>query len=593
VELRGAGGDGAPAPAAPERGAPEAAGQGAQELSVRVDARRLDAVAADVDQIVVGVSRRERRSRDLQRLEQALREGARLIQRGVAEAGLREDARPRALVEALERLRVIGVEFGRHARELRSESDRERTFAHALRDTLQDLRMVPAQTVLATLRPTVREVAGKLGKNVSLALSGGDVRLDRRVLDELKPALLHLVRNALDHGIEAPAARRAAGKPETATLAVRVEARRDHVVFTIQDDGVGLSPERLRSAAVRRGLVSAADAARLTDAEAAQLAFQPGLSTAAEVTALSGRGVGLDVVAEAARRLGGSVDVSFERGRGTTFALEVPLALSGATGLLFRAAGGLGIVPADAVERVLLVSAGDVQTVAGQPMLEVEGASVPYASMAQVLGVSGAPSATGATLAILVSSGGRRAALAVDEVLGEQAIVVSSLGRRMASARHIAGAASLDDGRVVAVLHPAHLLGASRVRQGSKEAPRARIVVADDALTTRAAVKAILEIAGFQVLPAADGEEALALARDPGCDLVVTDVQMPRLDGLGLTRRLKGDPRLSHVPVILVTSLDTSEDRAAGLKAGADGYLVKREVQSGKLLELVRQLLNA
>jgi two-component system chemotaxis sensor kinase CheA len=178
-------------------------------------------------------------------------------------------------------------------------------------------------------------------------------------------------------------------------------------------------------------------------------------------------------------------------------------------------------------------------------------------------------------------------------VLGEQAIVVTPLGRRMAGVRHIAGAAALDDGRVVAVLQPAHLVGATRASPAAKEAPRVRIVVADDSLTTRAAAKSLLEIAGFEVLAAADGEEALALVRDPGCALVVTDVQMPRLDGFGLTRILKGDGRLAQIPVILVTSLDSAEDRAAGLKAGADAYLVKREIQRGKLLELVRQLLPA
>jgi two-component system chemotaxis sensor kinase CheA len=599
VELRGAlaGAPGPAEPAAPApagRDAPEPGGARGQERSIRVDAARLDAVSADVDQVVVGVSRRERRGRDLQRLEQALREAARLVQRGLGEAGVREDARPRALVDGLERLRVIGVEFGRHARELRRESDRERVFAHGLRDALLDLRMVPAQASVGALKATVRELAAKLGKEVALRVTGGEVRLDRRVLDELKAPLLHLVRNALDHGVEAPEARRAAGKPAEATIEIRVEARNDHVVLTLRDDGAGLSPERLRAAAVQRGLVTTAEAARLTDAEAVQLAFQAGVSTATEITAVSGRGVGLDVVAEAVRRLGGTVDVSFERGRGTTFVLEVPLTMAGSTGILFRAAGGLGVVPADAVERVLLVSPGDVGTVAGQPTVDVDGAPVPFSTMAQALGATGGgPRDGGAAIALLVAAAGKRIVLAVDDVLGEQAIVVSPLGRRLAAARHVAGATALDDGRVVAVLQPAHLVGASRVTQAAQEAARPRIVVADDSLTTRTAAKAILEIAGFQVLPAADGEEAFALARDPGCDLVVSDVQMPRLDGLGLTRRLKADPRLSRVPVILVTSLDAPEDRAAGLKAGADGYLVKREVQRGKLLELVRQLLPA
>jgi two-component system, chemotaxis family, sensor kinase CheA len=223
----------------------------------------------------------------------------------------------------------------------------------------------------------------------------------------------------------------------------------------------------------------------------------------------------------------------------------------------------------------------------------VERDHVPFVPMAQILGASGAAKATGMAVALLVAAGGKRVAFAVDEVLGEQPIVVSALGRRMAAAPHIAGAAVLDDGRVVAVLQPAHLVGTARVPEQAKGPSRARIIVADDSLGTRAAMKAILELAGFLVLPAADGEEALALARESGCDLVVSDVQMPRLDGLGLTRRLKADPKLARVPVVLITSLDAAEDRAAGLDAGAEGYLVKSDVQRGKLLDLVRQLLPA
>jgi two-component system chemotaxis sensor kinase CheA len=594
VELRGAleaASRRAPRAAEPAEPPQQDAPRRGEQRSVRVDAGRLEAVAAGVDQIVVGISRRERRARDLQRQEQALREALRLMQRGLTEAGLNEETRPRASSDGLERLRALGAELGRHARELRREAERERVFAHELRDALQGLRMVPAQAVLASLRPTVRELAAKLGKDVSFVLAGGEVRLDRRVLDELKAPLLHLVRNALDHGIEPPEARRAAGKPPQATLEVRIEPRKDHVVITVRDDGAGLSPERLRAVAVARGLVSASEAGRLTDAEAARLAFQPGVSTASEITALSGRGVGLDVVAEAVRQLGGSVDVAFERGRGTSFVLEVPVTLSGATGLLFRAGGGMALLPANTVESVLLVAPGDVGTVAGQATVSVDGTQIPYSSVAQALGTSAGAPGTGGTVALLVGSGGKRVALAVDEVLGEYEIVVASLGRRLSSVRHIAGAAVLEDGRVVAVLQPAHLVGAVRPQEGARAPARPRIVVADDSLSTRAAAKAILEIAGFQVLPAADGEEALALAREPGCDLIVSDVQMPRLDGLGLTRRVKADPRLSRVPVILVTSLDAPEDRAAGLKAGADAYLVKRDVQRGRLLELVRQLL--
>lgn len=564
-----------------------------ERRSVRVEAARLDAVAADADQLSVGVSRRERIGKDLARTADALRDALLLVEQGLDDAGVPREPRPRALVEGLERLRDRGVELGREARELRREAERERLSARSLRDTLQELRMVPAEAALQALRPVVREVAAQLGKQVALELSGGEVRLDRRVLDELRAPLLHLVRNALDHGIEAPEARRAAGKREVALLAVRVESRGDRAVVTVRDDGAGISPERLRAAAVQRGAVSAEEAARLDDAAALRLALRPGVSTAAEVTALSGRGIGLDVVAEAVRHLGGGVDVSSERGRGASFVIDVPLMLTGTTGLLFRAGGGLALIATEAVERVLLVAPGDLGTVAGELTVCVEGDQVPFARLAQLLGGSGAPAGQGTAVALLVAASGRRVAFAVDEVLGEQAIVVSALGRRMASASHVAGAAVLDDGRVVSVLQASQLVGAARVPEEARGPTRARIIVADDSLGTRAAMKAILEIAGFLVLPAADGEEALALAREAGCDLVVSDVQMPRLDGVALTRRLKSDPKLSRIPVILVTSLDAAEDRAAGLDAGADGYLVKRDVQHGKLLDLVRQLLPA
>jgi two-component system chemotaxis sensor kinase CheA len=588
VELRRAlerNGDSAAPPRAPASGG---------DKSIRVLASTLDSLARQLELLALAESRHHRRARELSAAESSAREAIRGLEQASHAIRLAEVTAGRPELEgAVQRLRGVIGDLRRLARDGQRDSEQQRLAGAVLREDLRALRMVPAALVLEPLRRAVRDVAGRLGKKVDLELSGADVRLDRRVVDELRDPLLHLVRNAVDHGIEDPEARRAAGKPASGRLRVRVEPRGSRIGVMVEDDGAGLDLAAVREAAVRKGVIAAEAAARLSDAEAARLVFQPGLSTAREVTAVSGRGVGLDVVQATAQRLRGSVDVRHEPGRWTRFDFELPLTLAATSALLFRIGRDSAALPADGVERVLLLSPEDVGTVAGRPMVKVGDLQLPFAPLAQLLGL---PPGEGRTRrmqpALVVVLGAQRAVVAVDELLGQQDVVVSSLGNRAAKIAHLAGASVLDDGRVVAVLSVAEILRRVQPVAARAAGPaRPRVLIADDSLTTRAAMKAVLELAGFAVVPAADGEEAFALIRDQGCEVVVSDVQMPRLDGLGLTRRLKADPRLRSVPVILITSLDAPEDRAAGLEAGADGYLVKREVERGKLLELVRQLL--
>jgi len=287
------------------------------------------------------------------------------------------------------------------------------------------------------------------------------------------------------------------------------------------------------------------------------------------------------------------VDVTWVAGGGCSFTLDLPLTLATATGLLFRVGSVTAAVPAEAVEQVLWLPPQELSTVAGRAVALVEGVPVPVEPLSQALGLSGAaptPS-LGRLTCLLLSAGGRRAALSVDEVLGEEDLVVAALGSRLDGAPAVGGASVLPDGRIIAVLNPAELLHraqGSRARATGER--RLRVLVVDDSLTTRAAVRSMLEIAGYDVTPAGDGEEALTRLREAPCHLVVSDVQMPRLDGIALTRAIRGEPALARTPIILVTSLERPEDRAAGLQAGADGYLVKRQVERGSLLELVRQL---
>jgi two-component system chemotaxis sensor kinase CheA len=594
VEIRQAafpepgGPDPAASPAAPAGAAPAA------DKSIRVLASTLDSLSRQLELLAMSEARHQRRARELGAVETGTREAIRALEaaaQALRAAGL--GAARQELAEPVRSLRALAGEMKRLSREGQRDAEQQRLVAAVLREDLRALRMVPAALVLEPLRRAVRDLAGRLGKELDLVLSGGDVRIDRRIVDELRDPLLHLVRNAVDHGIEAPEARRAAGKDPRGRLRVSVEPRGNRVGIVVEDDGAGIDVAAVRASAVQRGALSEEEAARLGDGEAARLVFRAGLSTSRTVSEVSGRGVGLDVVQETVARLQGTVDLAFTRGQGTRFDLELPLTVAATAAILFRAGREVAALPADAVERVLLLSESSVGTVAGRPMVRVEEAQVPFVTLSQMLGVAGGEVKRKGQPVLVLQQAAQRVAVAVDDVVGQQDVVVSSLGSRLARVPHLAGASVLDDGRVVGVLAPAELFRRAQPSAARSVTARPRIVVADDSLTTRSAVKALLEIAGFTVLPAGDGEEAFALVREAGCQLVVSDVQMPVLDGFALTRRIKADPKLREIPVVLVTSLDAAGDRAAGLEAGADGYLVKREVEHGKLLELVRQLLPA
>ncbi|MBN1210638.1 MAG: response regulator [Myxococcaceae bacterium] len=574
--------------------------KGGVDQAVRVSVKTLESLGLQVEHLISGRAQQARRIDSLRDLLDSTHDTIVHLERASSQLSLTDNG------EALEPLRAgVGSLRGIQKRlvELLKDATREgeqlNLVAQVVRDDLRDLRMVPALQVLEPLRRTVREVASRLSKKVDLFIAGGDVRLDRRILDALKDPLQHLVRNAIDHGIEPTEARRAAGKSETGRLWVRVESRGTRIAVVVEDDGGGLSPAKVRATAVKRGLLTAEAAAKLADAQAARLIFQPGFSTRDKVTETSGRGVGLDVVLATAQRLQGAVDVSYTEGQGTRFTIDLPLTLASALGLLVRVGTSVLAVPSDMVERVFRLAPDDVGTVAGRVVARVEGEQLIFLSLAEAVGLPRLPLALEAgkmQTVMLLTLGKERVLYAIDEVVGQQEVVVRSLGPHLKGVAHLAGAAVLDDGRLVPVLNAPELLRAASPNTrgiAAGEIRRPRILVCDDSLTTRFAMKSLLEIAGYPVVTASDGEEAWEVLERTPCQLVVSDWQMPRLDGVGLTRRIRAHATLNRTPVILVTSLDSPEERAEGLDAGADGYLVKREVERGMLLQLVRQLLPA
>jgi two-component system chemotaxis sensor kinase CheA len=578
----------APPPASAARPGP---GQG--DRSLRVLASTLDGLAHRVEQLLLGEARQARRAREVGALEASAREAMRRLDQALQVLRVTGADQERAAIEAaLGELRELATGLRLMAREGLSESEQQRLTGALLRDDLRALRMVPAAVMLEPLRVAVRELSGRLGRPVELLLHGVEVRIDRRLVDELRDPLLHLVRNAVDHGIEAAELRRAAGKPPAGRLTVRVEPRGSRVGVVVEDDGGGLDRAAIRVRAAERGLLGDASGDAPSDAALARLIFTPGFSTAAEVTRVSGRGVGLDVVLEAVTRLGGAVDVRSEPGRFTRFDLDLPLTLSATAAILVRVGGDLAALPADAVERVVLLGPHDLAVSADGTTARVGDVSLPLASLAGLLGLAAAPPRGTLRPALLLAVGPRRALVTPDEVLGQQELLVGSLGPAAGSLPHLVGAAVLDDGRLVGLLNPAELLRRIPAAGRAAEPRGPRVLVADDAQTTRSAMKGLLEEAGFEVVVAEDGAQALRLAAELTPALVMTDVEMRPVGGLELARRLKADPALRAVPLVMVTSLDSPAARAAGMAAGADHYLVKREVARDELVALLRRLVG-
>lgn len=470
----------------------------------------------------------------------------------------------------------------------------------------RDLLMLPFSWLLDGIRQPLRDLSREQGKEVNLLIEGEAVELDRRVLSELKAPFLHMLRNSLDHGIESPAERQAAGKPRVATLAVRIApARNGRVDIAVSDDGHGIDTAKLRQAIIKSGALDAAKTAALGEDEVLQWVFGSGITTSPLITDLSGRGLGLAIVREKAEKLGGVVRVESSPGQGTTLRLSLPLSLATFRGVVVRVGDYSLVFPVESVVRVKRVTPQQISTLENREVIISGGEQFSLVRLAAALALPVSPKTpenAGHLPVLIVASGGLRLALLVDEICGEQEIVAKKLGPQGARLPHIAGATVLGTGRPALILDAQELIRLA-VRQSESgpavepvatdaEADRKKtILVVDDSITSRTLLRSILESAGFTVETAVDGIDAFAKLRSAPFDLVVTDVDMPRLHGLGLTEKIRGDAKLSAIPVILVTSLDSSEDRERGLEAGANAYIAKRSFEESNLLDAVHRLL--
>jgi two-component system, chemotaxis family, sensor kinase CheA len=480
------------------------------------------------------------------------------------------DGAPQAAQEAIER------EVGRGERLL-----------DELQETVLELRMVSLSSITSSLPRAMRDLAAAEGKQVDLKITGAETQLDRVLLDGMSEAINHLLRNALAHGIELPDVRERAGKARRGAIELHAEPRGGQVAIEVRDDGGGVAAAALAESARRGSLVD--------------VLAEAGFSTADGVSEIAGRGVGLDAVKRQVESVGGSLAIDTQPGVGTSTELLLPVTLALLRVLIVKRGPQRFGLPLASVTEVVAVE--QVMMLGGRPSILVAEKSLALCDLASVLGID-TPELPEISRALVINATNERVAVACEEVLGEQEIVVKPLARSLAGVSGYLGAAILSDGAVVLILDPAHLVrqaphasaairaGASAAALEARQAPK--VLVVDDQFTVRELQRSILRASGYRVEVACGGREALdALNTKDAFDLVVTDLQMPEMDGLELLAAIRADPDRSSLPVVIVTSRGSEEDRKRGAQAGADAYIVKDEFDQQALLETVERLVGA
>ena len=521
---------------------------------------------------------------------------------GEADADLRnrrKEARTEEVVKTLaHRLDSLG-------KQARADAWIAGGMADALLDDMKKAVMLPCSHVLEILPKVARDLSRLQAKEVGVTIVGKEIEIDKRILEEMKDPFIHILRNCVDHGIETPSEREKEGKPRAGKISISV-SRRDgkRIEVSVSDDGRGIDAGKVRATAVKAGILSPEEAASLADGETIPLVFRSGVSTSPIITEVSGRGLGLAIVREKVEALGGSVSIDSASGKGSTLRILLPVTLATFRGILVRADGHAFILPTMNVERVLRVKREEIGTAENREAITYGREALSLVHLGDVLELpqgGGGDGASPFTKAVILSHGGKRIAFAVDEIGGEQEVLLKGFRKPLRRVRNVSGATILGGGKVVPVLHVADLMksatrAAGRGREslaasGEKETTeRKSILVVEDSITSRTLLKNILEAAGYLVTTAVNGVDGMTKLKTESVNLVVSDIEMPRMDGFVLTAKIREDRKLSALPVVLVTALESREDRERGIDAGANAYIVKSNFDQSNLLGVIRRL---
>ncbi|MHB8792301.1 MAG: hybrid sensor histidine kinase/response regulator [Thermoleophilia bacterium] len=576
--------------------------------TIRVNIERLDKLLNLMGEILVNQIDSESQVHDLTALQREARElrevfgtlvGQAESLKGNADAD-RIASLSQQLTNAGEQADLIAGNIEVAASRFKENTSSRRLALDELQDRTLHVRMLPLSTIFSLYPRVVRDASNSGAKLVRFETSGEDTELDKRILEQVADPLMHIIRNCIDHGIESPEVRAAAGKPEQGKLRLSAFQRGDRVEIEIEDDGAGIDPALIREVAIEKGLIGEKD--ELSSDDVIELLFQPGFSTSASVTEISGRGVGLDVVKNNIEKLEGSVTVESEIGAGTRFTVSLPVTLAVIKGLLVESNEIRLVIPLVSVQEMVAVPDEEVQTIGSHRGFFMRDSAVPIIDMLDHLG-GGRTSRNGnKTQVVVIETGNFRLGLEVGRLLGEQEVVIKPLGSFLGKLANVAGATILGNGEAVLVLNTNEL--AREVKKGSRAKTPSRIrkevrpvseirktvLVVEDSLVVRELQRNILEAAGYLVHTAIDGEDALEHLLNKPADCIVTDIEMPRMNGFDLTTAIRKNRDFKDTPVIMVTSCSSDDDRKRGMDVGADAYVIKGSFDQQNLLNTIGRL---
>lgn len=593
-----------------ETTSPVASHRPAEEETLRLAIRKLDDLANNVNEMMImhGHAVAEvTQLRQVLNTVQGLHKVWSQLRVDLLSGFNQETRPPAALLEGVDQVdrvqRNLWEQLGHLSQSAGYRVDRTQAIVDELRQDVMDLQMVPVSTVFNTFQRSVRDLAREHGKQVNLTVEGETTELDRRIIERLRDPLIHMVRNSVDHGIELPDERERQGKSSEGSLKLRALHEGMRVFISLSDDGRGIDVDQVKEAALRRKCRTEEELAFMADEEAVQLVFEEGFSTKDEITDTSGRGVGMDVVKAVVEELDGDVHVETVRGQGTKMTLELPLTLALTRTVIVRAGGETFAIPSASIEDLMRVSPEDIASLGGREAVVWRDQTVSLVRLTDLLGHDqGRGVATGSLPVVVLHHGGYTIGFAVDEFLTEQEVVVKGLGQHLRRTPKVAGATILGTGELVLILHPPELIASARSggaishRRATAMVERVseskRVLLVEDSFVTREMERSLLESCGLEVEVAVDGMEGFEKVLAGQYDLVVTDVEMPRMDGFELTARLRQREETRNLPILVVTSLEKEEHKRRGLEVGASAYIVKNAFDQRNLVDTIERLIG-